>query len=132
MSTAVQQGVQKLLSEQKLRPAMQPEVELGEAMSHGKDAEVKVRLEALPGRAESRKIDGLKLERLTVEADDAAVDEADPNLASAQKSWTERRPRRTRRRRATWSSWTFVGTVDGEEFEGGTGEGMSVELGSGR
>src|SRR3546814_12094369 len=26
----------------------------------------------------------------------------------------------------------FVGKVDGEPFEGGTGEGMSVEIGSGR
>ena len=48
LSAAVQQGVQKLLSDQKLRPAMQPQVELGEGYAHGKDAEVKVRLETLP------------------------------------------------------------------------------------
>ena len=37
-----------------------------------------------------------------------------------------------RRRWATSSSSTIEGKVDGEPFEGGKGEGMSVELGSGR
>ncbi|MDQ3470900.1 MAG: trigger factor, partial [Pseudomonadota bacterium] len=46
LSGAVQQGVQQLLAEQKLRPAMQPEVELDQQYQPGKDAEVTVRLEA--------------------------------------------------------------------------------------
>ena len=86
LSTAVQQGVQTLLSEKKLRPAMQPQVELGEGYAHGKDAEVKVRLETLPDVPQPQ-IDGLKLERLTVEADDAAIDAQIANLASSQKAW---------------------------------------------
>ena len=45
---AVQDGVQQLLVEQNVRPALQPEVELDEGYEPGKDAEVRVRLEALP------------------------------------------------------------------------------------
>src|SRR5690242_4348361 len=48
LDSAVREGVQSLLSEQKLRPAMQPAVELGEGYAPGQDAEVKVSLEVLP------------------------------------------------------------------------------------
>ena len=129
LSTAVQQGVQTLLTEQKIRPAMQPEVELGEGYEHGKDAEVKVRLETLPD-VPTPKIDKLALERLTVEADDSAVDAQIKTLASSQKNWTEAKKGH---KAATGDLvvMDYVGTVDGEEFAGGTGEGMSVEIGSG-
>ena len=86
LQNAVQQGVQGLLSEQKLRPAMQPEVELDEGYAPGKDAEIKVRLETLPD-VPKPKIDKLQLERLTVEADDKVVDTQLKTLASSQKSW---------------------------------------------
>ena len=129
LSTAVQQGVQTLLSEQKLRPAMQPEVELGEGYAHGKDAEVKVRLETLPD-VPKPKIDKLSLERLTVETDDAAVDAQIANLANSQKAW-KTAPKAHKAAAGDLVVMDYVGTVDGEEFPGGTGEGMSVEIGSG-
>ena len=129
LSTAVQQGVQKLLSDQKLRPAMQPEIELGEGYAHGKDAEVKVRLETLPD-VPAPQIGDLKLERLTVETDDAAVNEQIQKLASAQKQWAAA-PKLHKAARGDLVVIDYVGTAGGEEFAGGTGEGMSVELGSG-
>jgi len=129
LSTAVQQGVQSLLSEQKLRPAMQPEVELGEGYEHGKDAEVKVRLETLPD-VPTPKIEGLTLERLTVDADESAIDTQIQNLASSQKNWTESK-KGHKAAQGDLVIMDYVGTVDGEAFAGGTGEGMSVEIGSG-
>jgi len=129
LSTAVQQGVQKLLTEQKIRPAMQPEIELGEGYAHGKDAEVKVRLETLPDVPKPN-IDKLALERLTVEADDKAVAAQIANLASSQKAWKSA-PKAHKAATGDLVVMDYVGTVDGEEFAGGTGEGMSVEIGSG-
>ncbi len=129
LSSAVQQGVQSLLAERKIRPAMQPEVELGEGYAHGKDAEVKVRLEALPD-VPKPEIAGLALERLTVEADDKAVDEQIANLARSQKNWKPA-AKAHKAARGDLVVMDYVGTVDGEEFAGGTGEGMSVEIGSG-
>ena len=122
LSTAVQQGVQKLLTEQKIRPAMQPEIELGEGYAHGKDAEVKVRLETLPDVPKPQ-IDKLALERLTVEADDKAVDAQIANLASSQKAWKSA-PKAHKAATGDLVVMDYVGTVDGEEFAGGTGEGM--------
>jgi trigger factor len=74
LNNAVQAGVQQLLQEQKLRPAMQPQVSLKDDYQPGQDAEVSVSLEALP-EIPAANIEGLKLERLTVESDESAVDE---------------------------------------------------------
>src|SRR5215210_6167737 len=48
LSGAVQDSVQQLLADNRLRPAMQPEVELDQGYQPGEDAEVRVRLETLP------------------------------------------------------------------------------------
>ncbi|MEO6255336.1 MAG: trigger factor, partial [Sphingomicrobium sp.] len=88
LNGAVQDSVQQLLQEQKLRPALQPQVELDERYEPGKDAEVKVSLEALPDLP-APQIDGLTLERLTVDVDDGAVDEALGKLARENKNWTD-------------------------------------------
>ncbi len=129
LSTAVQQSVQSLLAEKKIRPAMQPEVELDEAYALGKDAEIKVRLETLPD-VPKPKIDKLKLERLTVEADDKVVDTQLATLASSQKAW-KAAPKAHKAAIGDLVVMDFAGKVDGVAFDGGTGEGMSVELGSG-
>src|ERR671920_2311404 len=84
LSGAVQDGVQKLLEEKKLRPALQPEVELDEQYEPGKDAEVRVSLEALP-EIPAPKIEGLELERLTVDVDEAAAEGPTQKPANSDK-----------------------------------------------
>ncbi len=130
LNTAVQDSVQQLLADKKIRPAMQPEVELDEAYETGKDAEVSVRLETLPD-VPKPKIDKLKLERLTVETDEKAVDEQLKQLASSQARYEDAK----KGHKAASGDQVvidFVGKVDGVAFEGGTGEGMAVVLGSGQ
>ena len=129
LSGAVQEGVQKLLEEKKLRPAMQPQVELDEKYAPGKDAEVRVQLEALP-EIPSPDISGLKLERLTVEADEKAVDEQIDRLLSSNKSWKDA-PKGHKAAKGDLVVMDFEGKVGGTPFEGGKGENMSVEIGSG-
>jgi trigger factor len=126
---AVQDGVQQLLSERNIRPALQPQVELNEGYSPGKDAEVKVRVEALPDVG-TPSIDGLELDRLTVEPDDAAVGAQLEQLASQNKRW-EDAPKKHAAAKGDLVVVDFAGEVGGKPFEGGTGEDMQVELGSG-
>ena len=126
---AVQEGVQKLLADKKLRPAMQPQVELAEGYEHGKDAEVAVTLETLPDVPKPQ-IDGLKLERLTLEVDESQVDDQLKQLASGQKSWTAAKKGHAAKT-GDQVVIDFVGKVDGVEFEGGKGSDMPIELGSG-
>ena len=127
---AVQDGVQQLLSEQRIRPALQPQVELDQGYAPGKDAEVRVSLEALPD-VPAPSIEGLKLERLTVEPDEAAVDEQVRQLASQSKRW-EDAPKKHAAALGDLVVMDFDGKVDGKAFDGGKGEDMSVELGSGQ
>jgi trigger factor len=127
---AVQDGVQQLLSEQRIRPALQPQVELDQGYAPGKDAEVRVSLEALPD-VPAPSIEGLKLERLTVEPDEAAVDEQVRQLASQSKRWEDA----AKKHAAALGDLVimdFDGKIDGKAFDGGKGEDMSVELGSGQ
>jgi trigger factor len=130
LNGAVQDGVQQLLAEQNIRPALQPQVELDEQYEPGKDAEVRVRLEALPD-VPAPNIDGLRLERLTVEPDEAAVDERVAQLASQTKRWNDA-PAKHAAATGDLVEVDFAGTVDGKPFEGGSGENMAIELGSGR
>jgi trigger factor len=129
LNTAVQEGVQQLLAEQKLRPAMQPSVALEEGGA-GKDAVVTVELETLPELA-APKVEGLKLERLNAEPTDAEVDEALAKLAGGQKSF-EPAPAAYAAKTGDLVVIDYEGKVDGEAFDGGKGDSMRVELGSGR
>ncbi len=130
LNNSIQEGVQSLVAKQKLRPAMSPSVELVDGYAHGKDAELKVELEVLPD-VPAPKIDGLKLERLTVEADEAAIDAAVAELANQQKTF-EDAPKGHKAVLGDLVVIDFLGKIDGVEFDGGKGEGAGIELGSGR
>ena len=130
LNNAVQQSVQSLLAEQKLRPALQPQVELGEDYEPGKDAQVTVTLEVLPD-VPSPQTEGITLERLTVEAEESEIDDRLNQLAQQQKSYDDA-PEGHVAANGDLIVMDFAGKVDDVAFEGGTGEGMSIELGSGR
>ncbi|MDP9422585.1 MAG: trigger factor [Pseudomonadota bacterium] len=130
LNTAVQDSVQKLMADKKLRPAMQPEVELDESYETGKDAEVSVRLETLPD-VPTPKIDGLKLERFNVEVDEAAVDAQLKQLAASQTRFEDAK-KGHKAVQGDQVTIDFVGKVDGVAFDGGTGTDMPVVLGSGQ
>jgi len=127
---AVQDGIQQLLTEQKIRPAFQPQVELNEGYEPGNDAQVKVRLEALPD-VPAPQIDDIQLDRLTVEADEKAVEQQLKQLASQSKRWADA-PKKHTAEQGNLVVIDFEGEVGGTPFEGGKGEDMQVELGSGR
>ena len=127
---AVQDGVQQLLADQKIRPALQPQVELNEGYAPGKDAEVRVSLEALP-EVGKPSIDDIALDRLTVEPDDAAVTQQIKQLASQSRRW-EDAPKKHPAETGDLVVMDFEGEVDGKPFEGGKGEEMQVEIGTGR
>ena len=129
LQASVQEGVQQLLEDNKVRPALQPEVVLDDKYEPGKDAEVRVSLEALPD-IPAPKIDKLALERLTVDADEGAVDEQLQQLAGQTKNWVDAK-KGHKAASGDLVTVDFAGSVDGVPFEGGTGEDMAVEIGSG-
>ncbi|KQS01466.1 trigger factor [Sphingomonas sp. Leaf357] len=131
LNSSIQEGIQTLIAEQRIRPAMQPSVSLEGDYEAGKDAEIKVELEVLPD-VPTPSIDGLKLERLTVPADEAAVQAQLQKFADQQKSWDDAEPAYAAKA-GDLVTVDFVGkTADGVAFEGGTGSDMAVEIGAGR
>jgi len=129
-NASVRESIDKLMREKKLRPALQPKVDLGDGYEQGKDAELSVELEVLPDIAVP-KIEGLKLERLTVPVTDAQVDEQLARLAENQKSYADA-PKTKKAADGDQLIIDFVGRVDGEEFEGGKADGAALVLGSGQ
>jgi trigger factor len=130
LNTSVQEAVQSLIGKEKLRPAMSPTVNLEDGYEHGKDAEIKVELEVLP-IIPAPQIDGLKLDRLTVAADEAAVAESLKRIASQQKGWDDAAAAH-KAAQGDLVMLDFLGKVDGEAFDGGKGENVAIEIGSGR
>ncbi|NNC72857.1 MAG: trigger factor [Sphingomonadaceae bacterium] len=130
VNKAIQDGIQAALDEQKLRPAMQPDVELDPDWERGKDIEIRMSVEILPEIPEP-KVDGLTIERLTVDVDDKMVDSAVKDMAENQRSF-EAAAKTYKAKDGDAVVIDFAGKVDGEAFEGGTGEGMTVTIGSGQ
>ncbi|TPG49387.1 trigger factor [Sphingomonas glacialis] len=130
LNSSIQQGIQELIAEQKLRPALQPSVELADGFKLGDDAQITVTLEVLPD-VPTPAIDALKLERLTVPADDATVQAQLQKFADQQKKWDDAAEGHEAKM-GDLVVMDFVGKVGDVAFEGGTGSDMSVELGTGR
>ena len=130
LNSSIREAMDKLVADQKLRPAMQPQVSLGEGYEQGKDVELSVSLEVLP-QVTAPSLEGLALEKLTVAVADSEVDEAVARLAAGQKSFTDAK----KGKKAADGDQVvcdFVGKLDGVEFEGGKAENQAIELGAGR
>ncbi|MEQ6335019.1 trigger factor [Sphingobium sp. MK2] len=130
LNNSIQESIQKLIADQKLRPAMQPSVELDEGFEFGKDAEIKVALEVLPEIA-APSIDGLKLERLTIPVSDEQVAESAGRIATQQGALEEHADDHVAQDGDTLVI-DFVGKVDGEVFEGGSAEDIRLKIGAGQ
>ena len=111
------------------KPAMQPKVEMtNDDWKPGDDVEVAMSYEALPAIPEVD-LSKIKLEKMVVEADDKAIDEALGNLAEGAQNFKDRR-KGSKAKDGDQVVFDFTGSVDGEEFEGGSAEDYPLVLGS--
>jgi len=124
----IQSGAQKAIEDNKLRPALQPDIDI-KAYVPDADVEFTMTLEVLP-QVTPPDLTGLKLERLVVPVADAQVEEALGRLAGQQRGF-EAAPAGARAGQGDALIIDFVGRVDGEPFEGGRGEGIQLVIGSG-
>ena len=112
------------------RPAMQPNVEMQnrEKWKEGEDVEVSLTYEALPSIPDVD-FSKIKLQKLVVKSDKAAVDEALDNLTSSANDYKDRK-KGSKAKDGDQVVIDFVGTVDGETFDGGSSEDYPLVLGS--
>lgn len=129
MQEAIDGAMQKHFEDSGDRPALQPNVEMTNSdWKEGDDVEVAMTYEALPEipEVDTKK---LKLEKLVVTPEDAAVDDALKSLAESAQNFEDRK-KGSKAKDGDQVVIDFKGSVDGEEFEGGAAEDYPLVLGS--
>jgi len=127
LERAVSDTSNAAMQEHKLRPALQPKVEIV-SFNEGKDLEYKLAVEVLPEFAPMNFAE-LKLERLRPEVPDADIDKALERIAQQQR---KNEPVDREAAKGDIVVIDFVGSIDGNEFPGGSAKGHRLELGSGQ
>ena len=124
---AISNAAEQTLSDRKLRPAMQPKIELV-SFAEGKDVEFKMAVEVLP-EVKPSDFSTITLERPVADVDPAKVDETILGFAKRM-----REPEIVTEARAAVMGDVLVidfdGSVDGEKRDGMKGDNHRLELGS--
>src|SRR5260221_3146316 len=127
LEKAVNDSSAQAMRQHNLRPALRPKIEIM-SFKEGTDLEYKMAVELLP---EIKPVDfnELHLERLRPEIPEEEIDRAVRRIAEPnRKTAAVDRPAAS----GDVVVMDFVGKVDGKEFSGGSAQGNSLELGSGR
>ena len=127
LGEVISQSFQEAVISENLRPAGQPSIE-ARKMDAGQDVEYTATFEVFP-TVEVSVIDDLSIEKPVAEVTDADIDDIVAVFRKQQGKLV------TAERAAAEGDTVvidFEGFRDGEAFEGGSGEGTSLELGSGR
>jgi trigger factor len=140
MAEVVQQQLddtsKKALADAELKPAYQPDMDLPEdtaevenIMQGKADLAYTLKFEIVPP-IELKDASDLELERWVVEVPEEEVERTLERLKTQYKDF-EPRPEGAKAETGDRLTVSFVGRIDGEPFEGGTAEGVQIELGSG-
>jgi trigger factor len=126
---AVVESSSQAITDQSLTPATQPKIDVTK-FEDAEDLEYTMAVEVMP---EITAVDfkTLKLERLTCEISDEEIEKSMTNIAS-EMARSEPIKRARKARKDDIVVINFVGSVDGEEFEGGKAEDFQLTLGSER
>jgi len=132
---ALNETSQKVLDDNKLRPATQPDLkpssDMDKVLAGGADLAYDLSVEVMPD-FEPIDIAKLKLKRPVYEPTDAEVDEALGELAKQARTYAPRTGKTVKAKDGDQIVMDFVGRIDGEPFEGGSAEGAELVLGSGQ
>lgn len=136
IEAAVRDANASIVSDNALKLAMEPKVTLPEAEGEvqqifdGKaDLAYEVAMEVLPAIVLGD-FKSIALERLTAEVSDAAIDEAIGKIADQNRPFAAK-AEGAAAEKGDKVTINFTGKIGGEPFEGGTGEDIGVEIGSG-
>ena len=124
----IQRTTGQVLNDNKLRPALAPDVSLEQQYTAGKDLTYTIAVETFP-EVPDVKFEDIKLARHTFDIDDKEIDDALARMA-------ERSPKLVTAKDGAKAALgnvvdiDFKGMMDGVAFDGGTAEHFQLELGS--
>ncbi len=127
LGEVLSQSFQEAVVQEKLRPAGQPSIE-PKTMEAGKDLEYVATFEVFP-EVETVEMKDFEVERPVAEVTDEDVDNIIEVFRKQQGSWEAAERAAAEGDKVNIS---YVGTKDGEAFEGGSADDSDLELGSGR
>jgi trigger factor len=134
VEAVVSETSQKAITDNALKPAFQPRVELVSELDQvvqGKsDLEFTIKVDLMPD-FDLVDVAKLKVEKLVSDVTDAEVDEAVAKLAESVRTYSARGEGEAAEKNDQVVI-DFVGKVDGEEFPGGKAEDFNLALGSGQ
>jgi trigger factor len=125
LESSVQDASEKVVSERNLRPAAQPKIELVN-FADGADLEFRMDVEVLP-EIPMPDFAGITLTRLKATPTDEEIEKALETITRRQATLEETESRPAARGEVLVAD--FVGTIDGEAFQGGSGTDMPIEVG---
>lgn len=129
LEAAVNETSQKALEDQKIKPALQPKIEVT-SFDEGKDLVYTMNVESLP-EIEIKDYKGFKVTKLVAKADDKAIDEALKQIASVRKtSEVVKEKRATKNGDIAVIDFNGRTADDNVEHPGMASEGHQLELGS--
>ncbi len=133
VEAAVNEGSQKAIADNKLKPALQPRVEpvgsVEDVVDGKSDLTFKVIVDLMP-EFQTSDPSKLTVERLTADITDADINEALDRLAKNVRNHVAR-PEGEAAQKDDVVVIDYEGSVDGVPFEGGKGSDFSLTLGSG-
>lgn len=121
----IQTSLQEALADQEVVPAVQPDITPDAPVEKGKDFAYTATFDVYP-EFEKLDLEGVKILKPESEVTDADIDKVIENMRKQQLSWKERKRKSKKGDRVLID---FVGTVDGEEFEGGSAQDHPMILG---
>jgi trigger factor len=127
LGEVMSQSFQEAVVQEKLRPAGQPSIE-PKNMEAGKDLEYVATFEVFPD-VEIAEMKDFAVEKAVAEVTDEDVDNIIDVFRKQQGSWDAVERTAVEGDKVNIN---YLGTKDGEAFDGGTAEGSDLELGSGR
>ena len=129
LEQTIQDSTQQAMTEQGVRPAMQPQIEVV-TFEDGADLEYTLAVECLPD-IEPTDFSKLSLERLSPEIGDDQVNTSLEGIAQQRRDFSAADADHAAES-GDQVKIDFVGRIDGEEFDGGKADDFELELGSNR
>jgi len=111
-----------------LNPAVQPELDIPQVQPAG-SFEFTLKVTTWP-EAEAKNLADLEFEQTTVEVESADIDGVIERLMQSQVSYKDAVDERVEK--GDQVHIDFVGSIDGEKFDGGSGEDVALVIGEGR
>ncbi len=121
----IQSSMQEAFTQEKINPASRPAIE--DMKEEGESFTYVLSYEVFPDIKEV-KLKGAKIEKVTATVEDADVDNMLETLREQRATWE---PLKRGVKDEEQITVDFVGTIDGEVFQGGTGTDVAIVIGSG-